>query len=204
MTERKRKIERTKKIMRNVRLFTYAMINVLFVLAVVIANEKPVEVVVTKKASLWPAEYKVIYLPHDAEDIRKKLTYIKKKYGKIIERESNKHNVKADDIIVIIRIESDGNADARSWAEALCLMQVKRSTAKDMKVKYPRNPSYNIAAGTKYYKKMLSMFGDRNSALTAYNMGPGDFKKKSKDFDKDNYFYVRNFEDTMNVLKYTM
>ena len=44
MTERKRKIERTKKIMRNVRL----MINVLFVLAVVIANEKPVEVVVTK------------------------------------------------------------------------------------------------------------------------------------------------------------
>ena len=73
-----------------------------------------------------------------------------------------------------------------------------------MKVKYPRNPSYNIAAGTKYYKKMLSMFGDRNSALTAYNMGPGDFKKKSKDLDKDNYFYVRNFEDTMNVLKYTM
>ena len=203
MTKRRKKIEKSKKIMRNVRLFTYAMINILFVLAVVIVNEKPVEAVVSK-VSVWPAEYKVVWLPHDSEKIRAKLVLIKRKYGKIIKHESGKHNIKEEVVLVIIRIESNGNVDARSWAGALSLMQVKPGTAKDMHIKYPRNARYNIAAGTEYFRLMLSKFGDQNSALAAYNMGPGDFKKKGKDFDADGYFYVQNFEDTMNVLKYTM
>ena len=203
MTKRRKKIEKSKKIMRNVRLFTYAMINILFVLAVVIVNEKPVEAVVSK-VSVWPAEYKVVWLPHDSEKIRAKLVFIKKRYGKIIKHESDKHGVEVEVVLSIIRIESNGNADARSWAGALGPMQVKRSTAKDMHVKYPKNSRYNISAGIKYYRKMLKMFGSRNAALAAYNMGPSNFKKRGKDIDENKYFYVTMFQDTLNVLRYTM
>lgn len=72
----------------------------------------------------------------------------------------------------VMRQESGYRADARSLVGAIGLMQLMPETAAGLGVN-PHDPGQNVLGGAKYLKQMHDMFGNWDSALAAYNAGPG-------------------------------
>jgi soluble lytic murein transglycosylase-like protein len=52
-------------------------------------------------------------------------------------------------------------------------------------------PINNLKAGTKYYKMLLKKFKDRELALAAYNLGPGEVGNRlNNGFDPETMDYI--------------
>ena len=87
----------------------------------------------------------------------------------------------------VIHQESGGKATAVSSKGARGLMQIMPETAKEIAQElgvknYDLNdPATNQKFGEHYLKKMLKLFGDKELALAAYNLGPGALKKLMKE-----------------------
>lgn len=77
----------------------------------------------------------------------------------------------------IIQIESGGNPNAVSKAGAAGLMQLMPGTAADLGVTNVFDPKQNVNAGTRYIKQLIDKYGDVQTALMAYNWGPGNVDK---------------------------
>ncbi len=102
--------------------------------------------------------------------VSENITPIIMKYAR--EYDLNPHIIRA-----IIEIESSYNPSALSCSGACGLMQLKPGTAYDMGVRDYWNPEQNIKAGSKYIRLMLDKFGDLDTALAAYNQGPGTVQR---------------------------
>lgn len=90
----------------------------------------------------------------------------------VILEASERYKVDHAIIRAIIMAESSYNLMAKSNKGAEGLMQLMPNTARELGVTDSFNPSQNIHAGVRYYKKLLKRFkGNVQLALAAYNAG---------------------------------
>lgn len=99
-------------------------------------------------------------------------------YAPLIQTAAQENNTDPYWIAAIMQQESGGKANARSRAGAGGVMQIMPDTARNLGVQDVDDPEQNVRGGAKYFKQLLDMFdGDVDSALAAYNAGPGAVMK---------------------------
>ncbi len=93
--------------------------------------------------------------------------------------------------LAIMRQESEFDAQAKSSANALGLMQLLPSTARQMaqklEMKYAVDqlylPEYNVTLGSYYLSRLINSYdGSYVMAIAAYNAGPGNVKNWTRQF----------------------
>lgn len=95
----------------------------------------------------------------------------------LLERASRMFSVPVNLLRAVVVAESGGRADAVSPSGAVGLMQLMPATAKEMGIQNPKDPWENVFAGAKYLSRLLERFPSVDSALAAYNAGPGAVRR---------------------------
>lgn len=98
-------------------------------------------------------------------------------YDDVFEAAGKQYNVDPKLLKAMMAQESSGNPGAVSAKGATGLMQLMPATAKEMGVTNLNDPVQNIMGGARYMSQMLDKYGDLNTALAAYNAGPGAVDK---------------------------
>lgn len=113
-----------------------------------------------------------------------KLIY-KKEYSEYVEKYAQSYNVDKNLVYAVIKAESNFNQNAKSYKDAIGLMQLVESTAKDVCKKVDiqltddelkeklLEPEININLGTKYLSILIEKYQNIEIAITAYNAGIG-------------------------------
>lgn len=89
---------------------------------------------------------------------------------------AGQHKIPVDLFLALINQESRWNPKAVSPKGAIGLGQLMPGTASDLGVD-PTVPEQNLAGAARYLAQQYNTFGDWNTALAAYNAGPGAVKK---------------------------
>jgi len=115
-----------------------------------------------------------------------------------IEQAARRHNVDANLVRALIRVESNFNSKAVSRKGAMGLMQLMPSTARQLKVTNPFDPDQNVDAGVRHLKKLLQDFnGNVKLSLAAYNAGAGAVHRSA---GIPNYAETRNYVSRITSL----
>ena len=110
-----------------------------------------------------------------------------------IEQAARRHNVDANLVRALIRVESNFNPQAVSRKGAIGLMQLMPQTARQLNVTNPFDPVQNVDAGVRHLKKLLQDFGGNvKLSLAAYNAGEGAVHRSSG---------IPNYAETKNYVK---
>ena len=109
----------------------------------------------------------------------------------IISKASNRYGVDAGLIKAVIKAESNFNPTAVSHAGAQGLMQLMPGTARSLGVNDSFDPEQNVMAGTRFLSDLLKRYnGDLDSALAAYNWGPGNVDRKPDRLPRETRDYL--------------
>ena len=106
----------------------------------------------------------------------------KKKYSEHVEKYAKEFEVEEELIYAMIKEESNFKQDAVSSKEAIGLMQILESTAKEVAEEIEKeitkdeilNPETNICLGTKYISNLIKKYENIGLAVAAYNAGIGN------------------------------
>lgn len=109
----------------------------------------------------------------------------------IISKASRKYGVDVGLIKAVIKAESDFNPQAVSHAGARGLMQLMPATANSLGVNDSFDPEQNVMGGTRFLKDLLRRYnGNVDSALAAYNWGPGNVDKRPDHLPRETREYL--------------
>ena len=98
----------------------------------------------------------------------------REQYAPIVRAAAQAHGLPEALLQAVIEVESGFNAAAVSPKGALGLMQLMPQTARELRVRDPRDPADNVDGGARYLKDLIARHGgDVALALAAYNAGPG-------------------------------
>lgn len=133
-----------------------------------------------------------------------------KKIIRSIIKSSTETNLDPYLITCIIEIESSFRVHAISKKGAVGLMQVKPSVANSIAEEIIgtenfnlHNPEDNITLGTYYLAKLIEHFGDLETALLAYNLGPTRVVESLKSKEKLPERYLKKIKGCYSKFIYT-
>jgi soluble lytic murein transglycosylase-like protein len=101
--------------------------------------------------------------------------------------DANHHGIDPDLVMAVIHIESRGNTYALSPVGAMGLMQIMPPTGEELAARLdipwhgPQtlfDPQTNVRMGIAYLKQLESRYRSMQTALAAYNWGPGRIDSK--------------------------
>jgi soluble lytic murein transglycosylase-like protein len=117
-------------------------------------------------------------------------------FDHLIQDAARRHGVDEDLVRAVIKVESNFNPEAVSYAGAKGLMQLMDATAADLGVTNSFDVAQNIEGGVSYLAQQLRRFqGDTRLALAAYNAGPGAVQR---------YQGVPPFDETQRYIQRVM
>ena len=104
------------------------------------------------------------------------------KYVEYIEKYAKENEIEKELIYAMIKAESNFKETAKSNKNAIGLMQIIESTAKEVAEELEievtkedlNNPETNIQIGTKYIANLIKKYGNLELAIAAYNAGIGN------------------------------
>lgn len=109
----------------------------------------------------------------------------------VIDKASRRFGVDRELIRAVIKAESNFNPRAVSHAGAQGLMQLMPATARGLGVTDSFDPEQNVMGGTRFLKSLLDRYnGDLDSALAAYNWGPGNVDRKPDRLPRETREYL--------------
>jgi soluble lytic murein transglycosylase-like protein len=123
-------------------------------------------------------------------------------YLPTIEKYAREHNLEVELVMGVIKVESSFNPELESRVGATGLMQVMPRTGQHMECGSDlHDPETNIACGCKVLRKYIDRYGGNLVyGLSAYNTGPGNTNKYSKDLVLPfNFSYVEKVLRWRNV-----
>lgn len=100
----------------------------------------------------------------------------KKHFTPLINRTAKRYGLDPALVHAVIKVESNYNPKAVSYAGAIGLMQVMPKTAEDYGVSSREalfDPGINIKTGTRHLKRLMKKYKNLSHALAAYNAGEG-------------------------------
>ena len=110
-----------------------------------------------------------------------------KEYSEYVEKYAKEYEIDPLWIYSIVKAESNYKINAKSKSNAIGLMQIMLSTAKEIgsEINFEEDiteeklyePETNIQIGTAYFKILLEKYNNTNLALIAYNAGMGNLDK---------------------------
>lgn len=110
---------------------------------------------------------------------------------RVIAQASQRYGVDTGLIRAVIKAESNYNPRAISQAGAQGLMQLMPATARGLGVSDPFNIEQNVMAGTRFLKGLLDRYnGNLDSALAAYNWGPGNVDRRPDRLPRETRDYL--------------
>jgi len=132
------------------------------------------------------------------------------RYEAVVRGHAKNYDLDPSLLAAVIYTESRFNANARSQAGAIGLMQLLPDTAQGIAVRTGGNkfvvsdlyvPELNVRYGAWYLRHLLDRYGDERTALAAYHAGQGNVDEWRKEGVGIQFPETRSYVDNVEQVK---